>query len=341
MLTIKTNLSRPFKFDINSTEQQGRFRINDPKIFNRMWTRHDPIHKGISYIVGLKKEDNSFAVQSIRFNKNIWTEKKAATWWKANRKRFKKYKIKKISNKQLLKNPDDLIFETPLKHPYLSFTGSNNKDLEIAIDEFLKIIINNTNIPTKNLPLILLVKHDKKHEEKNIFTAGMYNDKRNAIIIVDSPITNKTCNNRITHFLYVLCHELGHWYFQTLLSSKCYLYFAEYVMKYFKWINLEKIQILINKYGIQGVIEQFPLLGLLLLSFQEKNLSNIVEKFGKHYFQFTRPSSSYMPRNEEIFCEMFAMYLLKNSVNYDKKLKYFEENYRIIENIITGKCKKE
>lgn len=90
-----------FKFDPNSTEKQGRWRLRSPSEFSRMWTRHDLQDKGISYIVGLLRTSEKttklavkkapFAIQSIRFDKSLWTEKKAAGWWKKNKNRFKKY----------------------------------------------------------------------------------------------------------------------------------------------------------------------------------------------------------------------------------------------------------
>lgn len=80
-----------FKFDPNSTIYQGRWRLRSPSEFSRMWTRHDVQARGISYIVGLLKTEGKFGIQSIRFDRTIWTEKKAAVWWKKNKSRFKKY----------------------------------------------------------------------------------------------------------------------------------------------------------------------------------------------------------------------------------------------------------
>lgn len=76
-----------FKFDSNSTPNFGRFRLKDPKIFVRMWTRKDAHDPGISYVVGTLA-DGKYATQTILFDRSVWTEKKAGTWWKKNSSRF-------------------------------------------------------------------------------------------------------------------------------------------------------------------------------------------------------------------------------------------------------------
>lgn len=100
-------------YDPNSSINQGRFRLIDPKKFKKMWTKHDLQYKGISYIVGILK-NNKFGKQSIRFDKNIWSEKKAKNWWKHNNKNFIKewsardWKENWISKKKNpLDNPSD------------------------------------------------------------------------------------------------------------------------------------------------------------------------------------------------------------------------------------------
>ena len=95
------------KFDPNSTPNQGRWRLKDPDLFRNMWTKHDK-EEGISYIVGFLK-NNAYAVQAIRFDKSVWTEKKADKWWNENKKRFTKTwsdddwkKKRKISRRKAL-----------------------------------------------------------------------------------------------------------------------------------------------------------------------------------------------------------------------------------------------
>jgi hypothetical protein len=80
----------PFKFDPNSTKNEGRWRLIDPKKFikNRGWFRKKNInYPGISYVFGILKDNprGGAVKQTIRFDKKIWTEKKAAAWWKEHK----------------------------------------------------------------------------------------------------------------------------------------------------------------------------------------------------------------------------------------------------------------
>ena len=344
-LMISTNIKRNFKFDINSTENQGRFRINDPKIFKRMWTRHDPVHKGISYIVGMK-QNGEFSTQSIRFNRSVWSEKKAAGWWKENKKKFVKYKtpaqtFKKPIQSRKRKNPTDppiyklqgKIYLTLSNNKYVSTIGEH-PIFEEAVDIFMNSI---KKLKIEHLPLIVLI-NKKEISHLDDYTQGFYNDGLNAIFIIDRGHNS----DFIKELYHALLHELGHYYYRKVLSPKCNLYFTEYINKYFKYINLENIQKLISKYSIINIGEKFPLIGLLLQSLIEKeedldHVHDLARKFGKHYFQFTRPVSGYMPNNEEIFCEMFANYLERKN---HPKLGYLKENYMVMENILNGKCDK-
>jgi len=72
-----------FKFDPNSTENEGRYRIRDPKEFKedsfRRWKQWAGIiaPKGVTFIVGELKDTGEKALQAIRFNKKYWDEKEA------------------------------------------------------------------------------------------------------------------------------------------------------------------------------------------------------------------------------------------------------------------------
>lgn len=96
-------------FDPNSSLQQGRFRLRNPKDFVKLWTEHNKQYKGISYIVGILK-DGKYAKQSIRFDKSLWTEAKAAKWWNSHSNEYEKlwsardWKENWVSKK---KNPTD------------------------------------------------------------------------------------------------------------------------------------------------------------------------------------------------------------------------------------------
>lgn len=82
-------LESVFRFDPNSTAAQGRFRLKDPKDFKRFWTRKDPRSKGVTQIIGVL-HDGRFATQAIRFDRDHWTEPRAAKWWSRNSNRFRK-----------------------------------------------------------------------------------------------------------------------------------------------------------------------------------------------------------------------------------------------------------
>jgi DNA polymerase/3'-5' exonuclease PolX len=81
-----------FKFDPNSTKNQGRWRLRDPNDFikNKYITRK--LKTGISYILGILKDnkENKYTVQAIRFDKNIWSEKEAKIWWNENKYKYVK-----------------------------------------------------------------------------------------------------------------------------------------------------------------------------------------------------------------------------------------------------------
>lgn len=78
---------RPFAFDPNSTKNEGRFRLVNPKGISGYFRKKDKDEEGISYVMG-RNEDGSVVVQAIRFDLSLWSEKKAKTWWKKNAKRF-------------------------------------------------------------------------------------------------------------------------------------------------------------------------------------------------------------------------------------------------------------
>jgi broad specificity phosphatase PhoE/2'-5' RNA ligase len=90
-----------FKFDPNSTIKEGRWRLIDPKKFDeksfKRWYKWGKIEEdGISFVVGKLKEEaignksRTLAIQTIRFNKEIWSEESAAKWWENNKDKFNK-----------------------------------------------------------------------------------------------------------------------------------------------------------------------------------------------------------------------------------------------------------
>lgn len=78
-----------FIFDSNSTKNQGRWRLIDPNEFKNNWTEVNTGHKGISYIMGILKNGEK-AIQSIRFDRDYYTQEKASEWWEKNKNNYVK-----------------------------------------------------------------------------------------------------------------------------------------------------------------------------------------------------------------------------------------------------------
>lgn len=74
-------------YDPNSTTNEGRYRLIDPKEFIkssiRRWKEWAGVEAppGISYIVGDLKKTKKKALQALRFDKNKITEDEAEEFW--------------------------------------------------------------------------------------------------------------------------------------------------------------------------------------------------------------------------------------------------------------------
>lgn len=95
-----------FRFDPNSTENEGRWRLKDPKIYKKFWRRKDENDAGIGYVMG-KEKSGKTSTQAIRFNKNKWTEAEAKKWWNKNKSRFTKTWTEKDWSKWKKENAAD------------------------------------------------------------------------------------------------------------------------------------------------------------------------------------------------------------------------------------------
>lgn len=78
-----------FRFDPNSTKNQGRWRLRNPEDFVKMWTRQNKNYPGISYIYGILKNSET-AYQAIRFDKKYWDEDSASKWWDVHKDIYEK-----------------------------------------------------------------------------------------------------------------------------------------------------------------------------------------------------------------------------------------------------------
>lgn len=120
-------------WDPNSTINQGRFRLRNPKDFKIMWTQYNPQYKGISYIAGTLKSNGKYAKQSIRFDKSLWTEAKASKWWEKHKSEYiklwtnKDWKENWVSKKKNpVENPTDFEFKPHNWNEILiSYKGKN------------------------------------------------------------------------------------------------------------------------------------------------------------------------------------------------------------------------
>lgn len=88
-----------YQFDPNSTKNEGRWRLIDPKKFVKdkgSWFRKkDDRYPGISYVFGYLKDKHGRKTggpvrQTIRFNKRIWSENKAREWWEKHSHEYNK-----------------------------------------------------------------------------------------------------------------------------------------------------------------------------------------------------------------------------------------------------------
>lgn len=86
--TWKTGGTRPFAFDENSTKNEGRFRLQDPALFDKdSYFRRKSSTAGVSYIMG-RKAGGEPEIQAVRFDKSKFTEEQAAQWMTKNADRL-------------------------------------------------------------------------------------------------------------------------------------------------------------------------------------------------------------------------------------------------------------
>ena len=80
-------IERPFAFDKNSTQNEGRFRLKPPEDYMDYFRRKSST-EGVSYIMGTPKEGGNPIIQAIRFNKSLFTEGSAKQWFETNKNKF-------------------------------------------------------------------------------------------------------------------------------------------------------------------------------------------------------------------------------------------------------------
>lgn len=132
--------------------------------------------------------------------------------------------------------------------------------------------------------------------------------------------------------IFVLFHEFGHFLIDNF-NRKQIQYFKEYFKKHTKFISLKWIDVLLAKYSQQ------PKSSLHMIYTNEMTrlyLSNLQTELPKCYYiieeylrtnrtyLFTKLESSYNINENEIFCEIFASYMM-NSCIHEENIKFVEE----------------
>jgi hypothetical protein len=74
-------------FDPNSTENEGRKRLHDPRHFRKFYRRESKT-PGISLLMGVHKETGKHMVQAVRFDKKVMPEADARVWWADHKGQF-------------------------------------------------------------------------------------------------------------------------------------------------------------------------------------------------------------------------------------------------------------
>jgi len=77
-------VSATFQFDPNSTQNEGRWRLHDPKFFSAYYRAptYDNIDvAGVSFVMGTDSRDGKQKPQAVRFNKFRWDEESAADFY--------------------------------------------------------------------------------------------------------------------------------------------------------------------------------------------------------------------------------------------------------------------
>lgn len=79
---------REFKFDPNSTENEGRWRLYSPGLIAKdSYFRRKSSTSGISYVMGKASggpAKGKSVIQAVRFDKDKFSEAEASKWWSKN-----------------------------------------------------------------------------------------------------------------------------------------------------------------------------------------------------------------------------------------------------------------
>lgn len=204
------------------------------------------------------------------------------------------------------------------------------------IEKFSNIIDRKLPSIKNKIPLILF---------KDIEDWGYYDENDNVIEITSS---EGNINNVILRYLF---HELAHYVYRKYLSNYAIKEFDKYVNRNKKPIDLNRVSYLFEKLDIDKFRAKHPIeyivIGNLKITkdfkYYKENIDKkdkyapyspdfldwfIIRNKDKQHKEFIKPPSEYIINKEEIFCEIFANYMM-----YDLRLLH-SDNYRILRYII-------
>lgn len=187
------------------------------------------------------------------------------------------------------------------------------------------------------IPLILFEKIRSDYD-------GQFSEDDNEISI------NSFIDNINNHQLRVLFHELGHFIYRLYLSDSAKREFINYIRRNTKVVNIDELITLVRKYSEEKIKENYSIYWAIIMNlyhnreyayyieninqkdykapFSEDFLEWFYNRKDKKFKSFIKPSSHYSPNTEEIFCEIFANYMM-----YDLRLLH-SDNYRILRYIL-------
>ncbi len=85
---VRASAGSEFRFDRDSTKNEGRIEIRDRALFEKTgWSREKSDTPGVSYVIGTNAKTGQRERQSVRFDKSLWVEKTAGRWWEQNKPR--------------------------------------------------------------------------------------------------------------------------------------------------------------------------------------------------------------------------------------------------------------
>jgi hypothetical protein len=210
-------------------------------------------------------------------------------------------------------------------------------DEERVVRQFSEILNKKFKVIINYIPLILFKKLRGRIGELSYepINADVVN------IVMNSNYVNK--NNIVLRMLF---HELGHYLYRIYLSDEAIDEFQDYIKDNTKRVNISQLIDLTETFSSEELKLKYPLQYVLIGSFQFgdkykyylKNVKNSEKNvYSLHFLEwlsgtkvklFDKPASAYIPDNEEIFCEIFANYMM-----YDLRLLH-SDNYRILKTLI-------